>query len=99
MRKAERFSSSGRNKECGALRRCRGMPDSTMLVPVHGDRPQRTYLDWLASWFARLTAENPASAESAGVPPADAKRKAAENTESPLRGEVEQQIVSDGEPR
>jgi hypothetical protein len=70
----------------------RAIADSVLDAPVPLPSARWTLVGPLGSFFRRLAAGNPAGAESAGIPSADAKQPDVENTGFPLIRELEQQL-------
>lgn len=70
----------------------RTIADSVLDAPVPLPSVRRTLVSPLGFFFSRPAAGNPAGAESAGIPSADAKQPDVENTGFPLIRELEQQV-------
>ena len=70
----------------------RAIVDSVLDAPVPLPSARRTLVSRLGFFFSRAAAGNPAGAESAGIPSADAKQPDVENTGFPLIRELEQQV-------
>jgi hypothetical protein len=70
----------------------RAIADPVLDAPVPPPSARRTLVSPLGFFLSRPAAGNPAGAESAGIPSADAKQLDVENTGFPLIRELEQQV-------
>jgi hypothetical protein len=70
----------------------RAIANSIVRASVPQPSARTTIARRLGSFFSRLSAGNPACAESAGTASADARRSHVENIGFPVAGEMEQQV-------